>query len=339
MLSHEDHEDETVTAPVEEVRAQATERLHDAAPGTVIVTGATSGLGRDCVRLLHGRPGPEVVLAVRDVARGAAILAELGAPERGRVLALDLASLASVEAFIDRLRAAPGPGPTALVCNAGVQVPSGLERTEDGIERTFGVNHLGHFALVTGLLDSLPPGSRVVVVASDTHDPGRHTGMPAPRLRPVGELAHPPEAPAEVSRRAGQVRYTTSKLCNVLFAYELQRRFDALRPTDRLRAVAFNPGLMPGSGLARDYGPLARLAWRHLLPRLPMTTTTDEAARHLAELAVGPLPTEPRCLYFDRGRPGTSSPESYDPGKAAALWSESEELRAALAGRTGSSRP
>ena len=95
---------------------------------------------------------------------------------------MDLASLRSVRAFVEDVRGAALPPLHAIVCNAGVQVVSGTERTEDGVEMTFGVNHLGHFALVQGLLDELAHPARIVVVSSGTHDPAKHTGMPDPRL-------------------------------------------------------------------------------------------------------------------------------------------------------------
>lgn len=77
---------------------------------------------------------------------------------------------------------------------------SGIAFTDDGVEMTFGVNHLGHFALVTGILDWLARPARIVVVSSGTHDPSKHTGMPDPRYTCAADLAHPPtdqNTPAE----------------------------------------------------------------------------------------------------------------------------------------------
>src|SRR6478736_270684 len=178
---------------------------------TAIITGASSGLGYECARaLLHTDRSWHVVLAVRDL-------------ERGR----------------------------AVVCNAGVQVVSGERRSADGFELTFAVNHLGHFALVCGLLEQLAHPARIVVVSSDTHDPARRTAMPTPRYTSADELAMASSEPGEPPQTAGRRRYTTSKLCNLLFAYELDRRLD-----HGVTVNAFDPGLMPGSGLARDYPPL-----------------------------------------------------------------------------------
>ena len=95
---------------------------------------------------------------------------------------MDLASLRSVRSFVETVRGAGLAPLRAIVCNAGLQVVSGTERTAEGVEMTFGVNHLGHFALVQGLLDDLVRPARIVVVSSGTHDPAKHTGMPSPRV-------------------------------------------------------------------------------------------------------------------------------------------------------------
>jgi len=160
---------------------------------------------------------------------------------------LDLASLASVRGFIDNSRAGALPPIQAVICNAGVQVVSGVQSTADGHEMTFGVNHLGHFALVCGLLDTLH-AARIVVVSSGTHDPARFTGMPHSRYTSGAALARPP---GDLTAEEGRRRYTTSKLCNLLFCYELDRRLD--HGAQGMTVNAFDPGLMPGSGLGRDY--------------------------------------------------------------------------------------
>lgn len=124
--------------------------------GTAVITGASSGLGLQCARALLRRDASwHVVLAVRDPARGRAAMEELGEPNRCSVLEVDLASVRSVRSFVETVRTTPLPPIRALVCNAGLQVVSGIAFTDDGVEMTFGVNHLGHFALVTGILDWL----------------------------------------------------------------------------------------------------------------------------------------------------------------------------------------
>ena len=159
---------------------------------SAVITGASAGLGLECARALLARdPAWHVVLAVRDTARGADAVAKLGEPDRCTVLEMDLASLRSVRRFVQSLSTAELPPVHALVCNAGVQVVSAADETDDGVEMTFGVNHLGHFALVQGMLDQLARPARIVVVSSGTHDPAKHTGMPAPRFTSAAGLARP----------------------------------------------------------------------------------------------------------------------------------------------------
>lgn len=291
---------------------------------TAVITGASAGLGLECARALLARDAAwHVVLAVRDTARGADAVTELGAPDRCTVLEMDLASLRSVREFVQRLRATELPPVHALVCNAGVQVVSGTEETGDGVEMTFGVNHLGHFALVQGMLDQLAHPARIVVVSSGTHDPAKHTGMPAPRYTSAAGLAHPDGETAEAGRRA----YTTSKLCNVLFSYELDRRLG--HGEQGVLVNAFDPGLMPGSGLARDYPPLQRLAWRYLLPALrvlPGVRSTRASGRYLAALAGDERFDDVTGEYFAGGKSIRSSADSYDRAKALDLWQTSEQL-------------
>jgi NAD(P)-dependent dehydrogenase (short-subunit alcohol dehydrogenase family) len=238
---------------------------------------------------------------------------------------MDLASLAPVRAFIDSFRNVGDhtlPPLRAIVCNAGVQVSS-TEWTEDGVEMTFGVNHLGHFTLVQGLLDELAHPARIVVVSSGTHDPTKHTGMPDPSYTSAADLAHPRADESPEGRR----RYTTSKLCNLLFTYELDRRLG--HGGQGVTVNAFDPGLMPGSGLARDYPPMQRLAWRYLLPALrvlPGVHSTRTSGRNLAALATDRRFDGVSGEYFDELRPIRSSPDSYDRGKALDLWETSERL-------------
>ncbi|MGA5465509.1 SDR family NAD(P)-dependent oxidoreductase [Mycobacterium sp. NPDC050041] len=293
---------------------------------TVVITGANSGLGFECAQaLLDTDPSWHIVLAVRDTRRGAEAVDRLGCAPRCTVLPLDLASLRSVREFPARLAARELPPLRALVCNAGLQVVSGLERTVDGVELTFGVNHLGHFALVDGLLEQFAPPARIVIVSSGTHDPAKFSGMPDPQYTSAEELAHPSH---EASSAAdGRRRYTTSKLCNVLHAYELDRRLD--RGRRGITVAAFDPGLMPGSGLARDHSPAQQLLWRYVFPALrvlPGVNSTRTSGRHLAALAADPRFDDVTGRYFAGRRPIRSSADSYDTERARDLWETSERL-------------
>ena len=183
---------------------------------TAIVTGANSGIGRIAARDL-ARAGARVVLAVRDTAKGTAAAATMtGSVE---VRELDLASLASVRAFAD---AWDGGAVDLLINNAGVMVPP-LGRTADGFELQFGTNHLGHFALTNLLLEHVT--GRVVNVSSTAHRFGKID---------FDDL--------NWERRAYKrwAAYGQSKLANLLFTAELQRRLEAAGSD--VKANAAHPG-------------------------------------------------------------------------------------------------
>ncbi len=295
-----------------------------AAQRTVLITGGTSGLGLGVAGALARDSTWQVVITGRDAARARTAAATVGA----QAAVLDLGSLDSVRAFAARFAGEERPPLRALVANAGRQHLEGTAVSADGFEDTFAVNHLGHFLLVQLLFDRLAPPARVVVVSSDTHDPAQSSGMPAPRFTTAHELARPDPAWAQGDSpaTAGRRRYTTSKLCNVLFTYELERRLGGRGVTFN----AFNPGLMPGTGLARDYPGYQRLAWRYVLPALTLVhrgvNTPRRSAAALARLVDDPSLQDVSGGYFSGGKAIASSEESHDRDKAVDLWQTSLEL-------------
>ncbi len=308
---------------------------------TVIITGGNSGLGYECARsILLADDGWHVVIAGRSLERIESsvqrLVTETGNPQV-EGMQVDLASQASIRQFVEDVATADRPPIAALVANAGVQLVGPTETTRDGIEATFGVNHLGHFLLTNRLLSSLQAPARIVFVSSGTHDPAQKTGMPAPVYQEPHMLAFPEEEPGESPTRIGQRRYTTSKLCNVLCAYELDRRLKAEgldSPERRIDVFAFDPGLMPGTGLARDYGPVLRFVWFALLPvarpllrwMIGNVHTPAESGEALARLVLDPALTGQGGRYFEGMREIRSSLESYDEANAAELWDGSAEL-------------
>ncbi|MEV0343146.1 SDR family NAD(P)-dependent oxidoreductase [Nocardia sp. NPDC050713] len=291
---------------------------------TVVITGGTSGLGRECARALAADPHWTVVVTGRDPARAAREAAELGA----RGMALDLGSLASVREFADELRAAELPPLRGLVCNAGLQFTR-RTYTADGVEATFGVNHLGHLALVHALRDDLVAPARIVLVTSGTHDPRRFTGMPHPLTASARELAHPPAA-TEAAHRDGRRRYSTSKLANLQTAYELARRLGDQGVT----VNAFDPGLMPGTGLARDASRFARTLWDTVakaLVLLPGVNTPTRSGADLARLMTDPALAATTGRHFVGRAERPSSAASYDREAQRALYDDSVALIAELA--------
>jgi NAD(P)-dependent dehydrogenase (short-subunit alcohol dehydrogenase family) len=200
--------------------------IPDQSGRVAVVTGANSGLGYVTAREL-ARNGARVTLACRDDVRGreagARLVAEVPNADV-ELRSLDMASLASIRAFADGVQASY-PAVDLLVNNAGVMAIPRRE-TADGFEMQFGTNHLGHFAL-TGLLLPLmvnQPEARVVTVSSNAHKPGSMN---------FDDIMH------ERSYRRWKV-YSDSKLANLLFAFELQRRLSAVDAS--LISVAAHPG-------------------------------------------------------------------------------------------------
>ncbi len=309
--------------------------------GVTLVTGGNSGIGYECVRAL-AMDGARILVASRDreaSEEAADRISEESGCEPIEALALDLGSLASVRQFAKEIEARDLPIQT-LICNAGLQM-NGLRMTPDGFETTFAVNHLGHFLLVNLLMRRLIANapSRVVVVASGVHDPELFTGMPKPDVKSVEALAATGGSGPE--KFNGRVAYVNSKLCNVWFTYELIRRLRAhglgQAPQAPLSVNAFEPGLVPGSGLARDYPPVARWIWDRLGPPIGRIAsrlvaginTAQHSGAALARVARDPALENTSGKYFPshtKFREGRSSKLSYDEARAAELWDESVRL-------------
>jgi light-dependent protochlorophyllide reductase len=299
----------------------------------VLITGGSSGLGLEAAQALAADASWHVVITGRREQVLAAQAARIGA----EAVVLDLGSLKAVREFTERFNAGARPPLRAIVCNAGIQNINTPVVTPDGNEQTFAVNHLGHFLLVTLLIDEIQPPGRIVIVSSNTHDPQQNTGMPAPRYASARELADPAAnwAGSDTEKVAGRRRYTTSKLCNLLFAYELDRRIRARGIT----VNAFDPGMMPGTGLARDYPLVQRLGWKFILPALTLTSrninTPGRSGRALARLVSDPLLEDVSGQYWSGMNAIRSSDESYDAAKALELWNQSAELVQAAGIATG----
>lgn len=294
--------------------------IADQSGRTAVVTGANAGIGLETTRMLAAR-GATVVLACRDVAKGEAAadrIAVRSGTQRGRlqVVQLDLASLASVRAAAEEIRASC-PRLDLLVNNAGVMaIP--FARSEDGVELTFAVNHLGHFALTGLLLEQLlaTPSSRAVTVSSVAHRRG-HLDFET--------LA------SEEGYTPGDA-YARSKLANLLFAYELQRRLDAAG------AGTISVGAHPGIARTALYRTSSRFE------RALLSTRVRALTSWLAQSAeAGALPTLRAALDPDAqggeyygpngskeyvGQPirVDSVPSSHDGSAQRRLWQVSEEL-------------
>jgi len=268
--------------------------LPDLSGRTAVVTGANSGIGLITAQALAGA-GAAVIMACRDVAKGAAV-----APDTAEVRSLDLADLASVREFASSV----DTDVDILVNNAGVMaVPH--RRTADGFELQIGTNHLGHFALTGLLLDRLR--DRVVTVSSHMHRAGRIQ---------LDDLNW------ERRRYRRWGAYGQSKLANLLFTFELSRR-------SMLTAVAAHPGyastnLQSHTESLQDFvmmlgnRVLAQSAAMGALPTLYAATADVPSGSF-----VGP---DGLLESWGHPKPVGSARAARDPEMAAALWDLSEEF-------------
>jgi NAD(P)-dependent dehydrogenase (short-subunit alcohol dehydrogenase family) len=269
---------------------------------TIVVTGATSGLGLQTAKILAAF-GAHVVLAVRNPEKGEAVSRDL--PGTTEVRRLDVSDLASVRSFAEATQRVD-----VLVNNAGIMaVP--LARTEDGFESQLATNHLGHFALTNLLLPKLT--DRVVVVGSAAHRSGR-IDLDDPNWERRPYRAYP--------------AYAQSKLANLLFLAELQRRLTAHGST--LRATGAHPGytstaLQGGTG-NRAFTWLSDLgnwlvgmpAWQGALATVYAATMDLPGNSYVGPHGPGEMLGWPTLV----GR----SPAASDPELGKALWSLSEKL-------------
>lgn len=275
--------------------------LPDQTGRTIVVTGANSGLGAATARALSGA-GARVILACRDTGKAERVAAALPGP--AEVRELDLANLNSVRAFSDAIERVD-----VLINNAGVMALP-LRRTNDGFEMQFGTNHLGHFALTNLLLDRIT--DRVVTVSSVAHRLGR-IDLDDPNW--------------ERRRYDRWLAYGQSKLANLMFAYELQRRLAG--EGSAVVSVAAHPGyaatdLMSHTESVRD---LVMALGNRLLAQ-----DADQGA--LPTLYAATADIVPGAFYGPDGFLGLhghparcgSSDASKDRALACELWELSEKL-------------
>ena len=271
-----------------------------------LVTGGNSGIGLAAARGL-ARRGATVLLTGRDRSRGAAAAEELRAlgAAAAEFLPADLSTIAAVRALAgevrqrhDRLH--------VLINNAGL-ICAARRLTVDGLEETFAINHLAPFLLTNELRPLLAAAkARVIMVASDAHRALRTLDFDnlqsEKRFRPF-------------------LAYSQSKLENILFTYELARRWAG----DEVTATCLHPGVVLTPIWDHARGMLKLLA----AVMKPFMISAAKGGASVARLAFAPELAGVTGRYYHRDRERASSPLSYDAAVAAKLWDESEKLAAA----------
>jgi len=272
---------------------------------TVLITGATGGIGRATAEGLAGL-GSRVAITGRDLARTKAAAAEIAAATGNPLIdayAGDLSSQADVRRLADEVMQAY-PRLDVLVNNVG-GFWARRHPTADGLEHTFALNHLAPFLLTNLLLDRLIASApaRVVTLSSGAQSMGR---IDFDDLQ--GERGY-----------SGQKAYNQSKLANVMFTYELARRLDGTGVT----ATVLHPGLVRTAFGAEDPSPF----WKVFIPLTrPLMKTPDQGAQTPIYLASSPEVEGVSGKYFANRKLKTSNKAAYDTAAATRLWQVSAEL-------------
>ncbi|MEV0191334.1 oxidoreductase [Kitasatospora purpeofusca] len=293
------------------------DRIPDQTGRVFVVTGANSGLGLATTRAI-ARKGGQVVLAVRDEAKGRRAAAEITAAQPGarlEVRRLDLADLDSVRSFAERLRV-DGTRPDVLVNNAGVMAPPRTLNAQ-GHEIQFAANHLGHFALTGLLLDLLAESEdpRVVTVSSTNHRQGKVFFDDLSGERKYSPMGY----------------YNQSKFANAVFGWELHQRLAAAGSP--VRSLLAHPGytatnLQTSSPVGmvkvlfgRVLTPLAQAPDRGALPQLFAATAAEaESGQFIGPDGMAELRGTPKVVQL--------APSAADAETGKRLWELSERLTA-----------
>jgi WW domain-containing oxidoreductase len=282
--------------------AEDVTRALDLSSQTILLTGCAAGLGRETLSALSRR-GARVIATARSEAQAREACAGFA---QALPLACDLANPGSVRACAQAIRQ-QALTLDAIICNAGIMALPKLQQVL-GYEKQFFTNHVGHFLLVTQLLDRLAPHGRVVVVSSNAHRRAPREGIQFDNLS--GDAGYDPFK-----------MYGQSKLANLLFSSELSRRLPQGQSSN-----ALHPGVIATS-LGRSLPIWARTALRVLTP-LALKSPAQGAATQ-CYVAVHPT-MQSTGRYFIDCNPAAPSAHGSDPDLARRLWETSERIVAGL---------
>ena len=259
---------------------------------TILITGATRGLGLEIAARLANNPDIRVIMAVRNIKKGEETARRLG--KNASAVYLDLSSLENVGRFLNDWNT----DLDGLVNNAGVQFNNMDSFTPDGFEETIAVNFLAAFMLTIGLEKHLHDG-KVLFIGSGTHNPNHPLaklfGYHGARYSCVRELAEGKSSCDDPSQR-NRDRYATSKFLDTVAAVELARR------NKSYRTFVLDPGLMPGTGLARSQGAFLWFVWKRVLPLagifFPDTSNPKKSSEAAEWILTRPLTEFPDGTVF-----------------------------------------
>jgi protochlorophyllide reductase len=312
---------------------------------TVIITGASSGVGLQAARALAQRDNWHVIMACRDLPKTKAAADRLGMnPEKYTIMHLDLASLESVRQFVSDFRAT-GRSLESLVCNAAVYLPLLKEPqySPDGYELSVATNHLGHFLLCNLLLDDLKksssPDRRLVILGTVTANPKELGGkIPIPAPPDLGTLQgfedgfKKPIAMIDGKKFKSGKAYKDSKLCNMLTMRELHRRYH------QSTGITFNalyPGCVATTALFRNSYPLFQKIFPWFQKNITGGYVTEELSGDRVAMVVADPGFKTSGVYWSWGNRQKEGRESFaqevsneasDNAKALKMWELSAKL-------------
>ncbi|XP_021754823.1 protochlorophyllide reductase, chloroplastic-like [Chenopodium quinoa] len=309
--------------------------------GSVIVTGASSGLGLATAKALAETGKWHVIMACRDFLKAERAAKAAGmSKENYSIMHLDLSSLDSVRHFVNNFRQSGSPL-DVLVCNAAIYQPTARDPsfTAEGFELSVGTNHLGHFLLSRLLLEDLNksdyPSRRLIIVGSITGNTNTLAGNVPPKAN-LGDMRGLAGGLNGLNSSAmidggdfdGAKAYKDSKVCNMLTMQEFHRRY---HEDTGITFASLYPGCIATTGLFREHIPL----FRALFPPFQKYVTKgyvseDEAGKRLAQVVSDPSLTK-SGVYWSWNKASASfenqmSQEASDPQKAKKVWEISEKL-------------
>ncbi|KZV52218.1 Protochlorophyllide oxidoreductase C, C,PORC [Dorcoceras hygrometricum] len=327
------------TAP--SINQASTEEKKTQTKGTVIVTGASSGLGLAAAKALAETGKWHVIMACRNFLKAERAAKSVGiAKEDYAVMHLDLASLQSVRQFVDAFRLTGRPL-DVLVCNAAVYFPTAKAPTfsAEGFELSVGTNHLGHFLLCRLLLEDLKksdfPQKRLIIVGSITGNTNTLAGNVPPKAN-LGDLRGlrgglngiGSSSMIDGGEFDGAKAYKDSKVCNMLTMQEFHRRY---HEETGITFASLYPGCIAETGLFREHIPLFRILFPPFQKYITKGYVSEaEAGKRLAQVVSDPSLSK-SGVYWSWNNNSSSfentlSKEASNAEKASKLWEISEKL-------------
>lgn len=293
-------------------------------------------MGLELVKKMRDNPKIHIIAGARSEA-SATRIKKVFDKQRLTIFTLDLMNQSSVHKFAQEVKDFLGDAKLeGIALNAGLQILTRSKKTEDGVDETFAANHLGHFTLAHLLLDFVSDGGRIVSTASGTHNPddtlATRAGFRGAIYKDAKTVASGNLGLDGDEVQLGMDRYATTKLCGILFTHEMAKRTQEM--DKNVKFIAFDPGLMPGTDLARDRPAAVKFVWFHVLPRLQPILAAfgvgislpKKSANSLRKILTGEFFTKTGDYFEFSMKPAPMSKDAKNAEYAKDLYDASAEL-------------